>query len=138
LIEQEMVRRMIVRAMVVGPVIIGALWLAGGGRYGLSAAAGIAMTLGNLYLSARIVGGVAERSPQLLVPAALITLALGLALLTATAVALRALDLVYFPVTGFALIGSHLLLVLWEAGEAYGHLDKPPSSSTKTPIRTRS
>jgi hypothetical protein len=55
----------------------------------------------------------------LLFPAAMVALTLGLAVLTGLAFALRALDLVYFPVTGLTLVGSHLLLVLWEGAGAY-------------------
>ncbi len=82
------------------------------------------MTIGNLWLSARIIGGVAENSPQLLLPAALTTFALGLALLVGLAFGLKNLDFIDFPVTGFVLIGSHLGLVLWEAAGAYDHADQ--------------
>lgn len=131
-----MVRRMMVRGLLVAPFLIGVLGLAGGSEYAISAGAGLAMTLGNLHLSARIIGGVAERTPQLLVAAAMIALALGLGLLTAVAVGLRALGLVYFPVTGFVLIASHLILVLWEAPGAYRRLDKSPS--VPNAVHTRS
>lgn len=132
-----MVKRMIVRGLMAAPAVAGALWIYGGPRYGVSAAAGFAMTLGNLYLSGRIIGGVAERNPQLLMAAAMVALALGLALLTGIAFALRALELVYFPVTGFVLIGSHLLLVLWEAPAAYRRIDGSRSSAHSA-IHTRS
>ena len=138
MIEQVMVGRMIVRGLVLAPLVIGSLWLVGGAQYGVSAGAGIAMTLLNLYLSARIIGGVAERAPRLLMAAAMIALALGLALLTAAAMALRALDLVYFPVTGFVLIAAHLALVLWEAPGAYRRLDNSKATSVPTAVHTRS
>jgi hypothetical protein len=124
-IERDMVRRMILRGLVLAPVIVAALWLWRGQTYAWSGAVGLALTLGNLWLSARIIGGVAESSPQLLMPAALATFALGLLLLTAVALALQSADLVFFPVTGFVLIGSHLGLVLWEAAGAYGRIDSP-------------
>jgi hypothetical protein len=124
-IERDMVRRMILRGLVLAPVIVAALWLWRGQTYAWSGAIGLALTLGNLWLSARIIGGVAESSPQLLMPAALATFALGLLLLTAVALALQSADLVFFPVTGFVLIGSHLGLVLWEAAGAYGRIDSP-------------
>jgi hypothetical protein len=123
LIEVQMVRRMIVRGLWLAPVLVIALWLVDGPRWALSGAIGLAMTLANLWLAARIIGGVAERSPQLLFPAGIATFALGLLLLTAVALGLRAADVVYFPVTGLVLIGSHLLLVLWEAAGAYRHID---------------
>lgn len=118
-----MVGRMARRALYLTPVLVGILWLVGGPKWGVSALAGVAMTLGNLWLSARILGGVAERTPQLLLPAGLAAFMLGLFLLTMAALALQALDVVYFPVTGFTLIGCHLLLVLWEAAGAYKHTE---------------
>lgn len=132
MIELRMVGRMARRAAVLTPVLVAILWLVDGPKWGLSAAAGVAMTLGNLWLSARILGGVAERAPKLLLPAGLATFMLGLFLLTMVALALQALDLVYFPVTGFTLIGCHLLLVLWEAAGAYKHTEtstKPLSAA---------
>ncbi len=119
-----MVRRMAVRGLALAPVIVAALWLWRGSTYAWSGAVGLGLTLANLWLSARIIGGVAERSPQLLVPAALATFALGLLLLTGIAFALQAADLVFFPVAGFVLIASHLGLVLWEAAGAYGHVER--------------
>jgi hypothetical protein len=122
-----MVRRMARRTMVVGPILVAGLAGAGaldGGssqalEWGLSGAAGLAMTLGNLWLSAALIGGVAERSPQLLLPVGLATFALGLILLTGIAFLLQRIDAITFPVTGFVLIASHLGLVLWDAAGAY-------------------
>ena len=124
MIERDMVRRMILRGLVLAPVLVAALWLWRGPTYGWSGAVGLGLTLANLWLSARIIGGVAETSPQLLMPAALATFALGLLLLTGAALALEAADLVFFPVTGFVLIVSHLGLVLWEAAGAYSHVER--------------
>ena len=120
MIERQMVSRMIRRGLLVAPVLIAALAFWGGIPYAISGAVGIAMTLGNLWLSAVLIGGVAERNPQLLMPVGMATFVLGLLLLTLVAYILRALDVIYFPVTGFVLIGCHLVLVLWEAAGAYG------------------
>jgi hypothetical protein len=136
-IELQMVRRMALRGLLIAPVVIAALAAFGGVRYGFSAAVGLAMTIGNLWLSGRIIGGVAERSPALLLPAGLATFTLGLLLLTGIALGLRAADLVYFPVTGIVLVGSHLLLVLWEAAGAYEHSDRQQASTAET-AETRS
>ena len=132
MIELQMVRRMAVRGLLIAPLVIAALGAFGGIRYGVSAAAGLAMTIGNLWLSGRIIGGVAERNPALLLPAGLATFTLGLLLLTGVALALRAADLVYFPVTGIVLVGSHLLLVLWEAAGAYEHSDRHEPATAET------
>jgi hypothetical protein len=118
-VELQMVRRMISRSLYVALPLLAALWIWNGSTYAFSGAVGLGMTLLNLLLAARIIGGVADSNPKLLFPAAMVALTLGLAVLTGLAFALRALDLVYFPVTGLTLVGSHLLLVLWEGAGAY-------------------
>ena len=114
-----MVKRMTIRGLFLAPVLILGLYLGGGIDFVVSGLIGLAMTLGNLWLAARIIGGVAENSPKLLVPVGLATFALGLILLTVLSAVLDRAELIYFPVTGFVLIGSHLVLVLWEAAGAY-------------------
>jgi hypothetical protein len=131
LIELQMVRRMALRGLLVSPLIIGGLALWNGTEYAVSGAVGLALSLGNLWLSARIIGGVAEKTPRLLLPVAMATFALGLLLLTGIALALRAFDAVYFPVTGFTLVGTHLGLVLWEAAGAYQKIDRPAALKSK-------
>jgi hypothetical protein len=132
-----MVRRMVLRALAIAPIVIVALWIAGGTEYALSAAIGIGLTILNLWLSARLIGAVADRNPQLLMPVAMATFMLGLLVLTGIALLLRNIDAVYFPVTGFVLIGSHLLVVIWEAGVAYDKVQKPESNSG-TAMKVRS
>ncbi len=141
-----MVRRMIRRALFVGPVVVTVLAVAGalddGGagafEWGLSAAVGLVMTLGNLWLSAAIIGGVAERTPQLLMPAGLGAFALGLILLTGIAFGLQRVDVISFPVTGFVLIASHLSLVLWDAAGAYGSSTTTTQQSSDASAEMRS
>jgi hypothetical protein len=135
-IELLMVRRMAWRALIVSPLVIGGLLAWGGAEFAISGAVGIGMTVLNLWLSGRIIGGVAEHNPQLLMPAAMGAFVLGLLILTGIALGLRATDAVYFPVTGFTLVGTHMLVVLWEAAGAYGKV--PPGTPTKTPIKARS
>ncbi|MDQ3915950.1 MAG: hypothetical protein M3323_11605 [Actinomycetota bacterium] len=136
MIELQMVGRMARRALVLTPVLVAIMWLVDGPEWALSAAAGVAMTLGNLWLSARILGGVAERAPRMLLPAGLATFMLGLFLLTMVALGLQAADLVYFPVTGFTLIGCHLGLVLWEASGAYKHTQTQTNSLSAADTRS--
>ena len=128
MIEAQMVRRMAIRALFIGPVVVGALGAWGGWLWAFSAVVGLVLTIGNLWLSARLIGSVAERSPHLLLPVGLGAFTLGLALLTGITIGLRAIDAIYFPVTGFVLIGSHLLLVLVEAAGA--HKKVPHSNLT--------
>ena len=131
MIELQMVRRMAVRGVLLSPLVIGGLWLWEGSRYAFSGAAGMAMTLLNLWISARIIGAVAEKTPKLLLPVAMATFVLGLLMLTGIALILRSTDAVYFPVTGFTLIGTHLGLVLWEAAGAYEKIESPAAVKTK-------
>ena len=110
-----MVRRMVLKGLLVAPVLIAGLWLWNGADYALSGAVGLGMTLLNLWVAGKVIGSIAERNPRLLLAAAMVAFALGLALLTAIAFALKATDVVYFPVTGITLVVAHLVLVLWEA-----------------------
>lgn len=134
MIEAQMVRRMAIRGAILAPFVVAALGLFGGWLWAGSAAVGLAMTIGNLWLSARLIGGVAENNPNLLLPVGLATFTLGLLLLTGISIGLKSAGAIYFPVTGFVLIGSHLLLVLLEAGTAYKKID--PSTSTAANARS--
>ncbi len=127
MIEMEMVVRMARRALILGPVAVIGLLLVGGPVWALSGAVGVLMTLGNLWASARIIGGVADNKPTLLLIAAMVAFTLGLALLAGVAFGLQALEIVHFPVVGFTLIGTHMVLVLGEAGSAYP-IHKPDRS----------
>ena len=116
-----MVGRMTKRGIVLAALIAVVLFFWQGPAWAGSSLAGAALTLANLWLAARILGGVAERNPQMLMPVGLATFALGLILVTAISALLVRTDLIYFPATGFTLIGLHLALVLWEASGAYHH-----------------
>lgn len=116
-----MVNRMAKRGVVLAVVVAIVMLVWQGPLYAVSALVGAALTIGNLWLSAKLIGGVAEKNPQLLLPVGLATFALGLMLVTVVSAILWKTDLIYFPVTGFTLIGLHLALVLSEASGAYGH-----------------
>lgn len=128
-----MVRRMARRGALLAPIVIASLWLWNGSSYALSGAVGFALTLLNLFMAARIIGTVAEKAPMMLLPVAMMTFVLGLAIVTGVSLVLRNIDAIEFPVTGFTLIGSHLGLVLWEAAGAYKHVETPG-----TPVKARS
>ena len=128
MIEQQLVSRMALRALWIMPLVVVGAWLLGGPGYSLSAAVGLAMTLGNLWLAARIIGGVAQSNPALLLGAGFAAFGIGLAVLTGIAFLLQSMSAITFPVTGFTLIGAHLLLVLWVASDAY-----PKSDGNKRP-----
>jgi hypothetical protein len=121
---------MVVRGALLGPIAVAVLWIWKGSDFGISVAVGIAMALFNLWLSGRVIGGVAENRPQLLLAGAMVAFTLGLAVLTGIALALEATGLVTFKITGVTLIVTHLGLVLWEAAGAY------PASSNRSPATT--
>ena len=114
-----MVVRMAKRALFILPVLVIALWIAGGPLWALSGAVGLGLTLANLWAAARIIGGVADNNPVLLLAAAMVAFTLGLAVVAGIALGLQALEIVDFPVVGFTLIGTHMVLVLAEAAAAY-------------------
>ena len=129
MIEAQMVRRMAVRGLFLAPVVVLALGVAGGWLWAASAAVGLAMTIGNLWLSGRLIGAIAESSPHMLLPMGLVTFTVGLLTLTLVSLGLKAAGAIYFPVTGFVLIGTHLVLVLTEDGVAYKKIEPKPGSS---------
>lgn len=114
-----MVKRMIRKGLYAAPVLLAILFAFGGSEYAVSGAVGLAMTLGNLWLAARIIGVVAEKNPRMLLTAAMLAFTAGLAVIAGISFVLKSTSAIYFPVTGFTLIGSHLVLVLWEGAGAY-------------------
>jgi hypothetical protein len=129
MIELAMVRRMIRRGLLLAPIVIAALAAFGGMEWGLSAAIGMAFAIFNLWLTARLIGGMAENRPELLSAAGFAAFILTLALLAVVAVVIKKIESLYFPVTGLVLIGAHLTLVVWEAADAFLRIPKPNSGS---------
>lgn len=124
-----MVHRMIKRGCVLTPVAIVLAFFAGGPWWALSAAIGAVLALGNLWLAGRVIGGAAENSPQMLLPAALGALFAGMIVLTVAAVALQRIESLSFPVTGIVLIALHLIVVVWESAQTF--LKLPAKSDRK-------
>ena len=129
MIELAIVKRMIRRGLLLAPVVVAALAAFGGMKWGLSAAIGMAFTIFNLWLTARLIGGMAENRPEMLTAAGFAAFILSLALLAVVAVVIKEIESLYFPVTGLVLIGAHLTLVTWEAADAFLKLPKPNSGS---------
>jgi hypothetical protein len=138
LIEHEMVTRMTRRAALVFPLVLLALWPLGHG-YALSAGAGLALTLINLWVAGVVIGRVAETSPGLLLPAGLIAFCLGLALVIGGFLLAKQQEAISLPVMGLALIVGHLGLVLWEAATgraSYDRVARASSASTRAEARS--
>ena len=125
MIELQMVRRMIIRGLYLAPALLLLFWLWNGAEYAISGIAGLALTLLNLAFAAAVIGKVAETAPRMLLVAAMVAFTIGLAIVTGISFVLKTTGAVYFPVTGFTLIGSHLLLVLWEA---FAGKDRQPTA----------
>lgn len=119
MIELTMVRRMTRRGLVLALPALAALYLAGGAELAVSAAAGIALTLANLWLAGRVIGGIAENRPDLLVVGGMAALAVGMGLVVGGLIALRAIDFFDLAVSGLVLIATHFVVVVWEAYDAF-------------------
>jgi hypothetical protein len=119
---------MIRRGLLVSPAVVAAALAVGGLRSSLSALLGVTLALVNLWLAGRIIGGVAENRPELLMAAGLASLAVGLVLVVVSALTLRRFDGADFTVTGVVFALGHLVLVTWEAADAFLRID--PSTHT--------
>lgn len=138
MIELAIVKRMIRRGLILTPLVVAALGGFGGVEWALSAAIGMAFALGNLWLAARLIGGMAENRPQLIATAGFAAFILSLALLIVAALVIKRIESLDFPVTGLVLIGAHLVLVTWEAANAFLKLPGESESNAVAEVRTRS
>jgi len=128
LIELRMVHRMLRRGALAAPALVTALWFVGDARWAVSGAAGLGLTLLNLWVAGRIIGGIAENAPHLLVAAAMGALVFGLVTLMVALTLLQRTAAVDLPVAGITLAVSHMVLVAWEAASS---LLKIPSDGNK-------
>jgi uncharacterized membrane protein len=119
-----MVQRMTRRGALLTPLVVLASFLLGDHMTALAAAIGMALALLNLLIAGRVLGGIAENAPHLLVPAAMATLFVGLVLVIASGVVINRIESLSYAVTGLVMVGAHMTLVIWEAA---GSLLKIPS-----------
>ena len=129
MIELTMVKNMIRRGLFLAPVVVAALAAFGGLEWAASGAIGMALALFNLWLAGRLIGGMAENRADLIPAAGFAAFILALALLVVAALTIRQIESLEFPVTGLVLIGAHLLLVTWEAANAFLRLPAKASGS---------
>ena len=127
-VAADMARRMlpVLPALV---LVAGLIWGADGA---ISAALAVVLVLGNLALSAALLGWAARISLALLMAAALGGFALRLFLLTAVVWAVKDQPWIDITALGFTLIVTHLGLLIWEtrhvsASLAYPGLKPTPS-----------
>ncbi len=123
-----MVHRMLRRGALAAPLLVTVLWLVGDRSWAVAGAVGVGLTLLNLWVAGRIIGGIAENAPHLLVAAAMGALIFGMVMLMVTVAVLQRTTAVDLPVAGIALAVSHLVLVAWEAASS---LLKIPSDGNK-------
>lgn len=133
MIEVRLVQRMLRRGLLLAPVAVISLWGIAGLPAGLGVLVGAGLALANLYLAGRIIGGLAENAPHLVLPGALGALALGMLGLTFIAIPLRSLGWSDLRVAGIALIATHLILVIWEAADAFLKLPRQDQSLSGSP-----
>ena len=124
-VEAQVAGDMAKRALPVLPVLVlvaGLIWGADGA---FSAAFAVALVLGNLALSAALLGRAARISLALLMGAALGGFALRLFLLTAVVWAVKAQPWVDITALGLTLIVTHLGLLIWETRHVSASLAYP-------------
>jgi hypothetical protein len=131
-VEAQVAADMARRMLPVLPVLVlvdGLIWGVDGA---FSGAFAVALVLGNLALSAAMLGRAARISLSLLMAAALGGFALRLFLITAVFLLVKDQSWVDVPALGFTLIVTHLGLLIWEtrhvsASLAYPGLKPTPS-----------
>jgi hypothetical protein len=102
------------KGAIAAPALLVALGLWRGADAGLGGALALAVVLANLLASASILGWTARRAPHALTGVALMSFLGRLAVITLSGAAIKALDVVDWPVFCLTLIGSYFALLFWE------------------------
>ncbi len=129
-ITADMARRMVP----VLPVLVLAAGLIWGADGAVSAAFAVALVLGNLALSAALLGWAARISLPLLMAAALGGFAMRLFLITAIFLLVKDQPWVDVPALGFSLIITHLGLLIWETRHVSASLAFPGLKPTPSKL----
>ena len=93
----------------------------------LAAVVGLALTIVNLWFGGRVLGGLAENRPDLLLAGVVLVLVIAFAATIGALVALKQVDFIAFPLTAIIFAGSHLILVTWEAADRFLKPQTTPS-----------
>jgi hypothetical protein len=118
-VEFELMRHMIRRGLWLTPVVALICAAIGGLEAFLAAVLGLALTIANLWFGGRVLGGLAENRPDLLLPGVIVVLAVAFGATIGALTALKQVDFIAFPMTAIIFAGSHLTLVTWEAAERF-------------------
>ena len=126
-VEFEMMGHMVRRGLWLTPgvALIGAV--IGGLEGFLAAIVGLALTIVNLWFGGRVLGGLAENRPDLLLAGVVLVLVIAFAATIGALVALKQVDFIAFPLTAIIFAGSHLILVTWEAADRFLKPEPTPS-----------
>ena len=129
-----MVQRMVKRGALLAPFVVAFFLLFAGSDGAAASAIGVALALGNLWASGRVIGGVAENAAHLLLPAAMLMLIFSLVLVTIAGAVMTRTDVLDFTITGLVFLGLHLTLVVWEAAGSLLKLPERDAPNQKETI----
>ena len=126
-VEFEMMGHMVRRGLWLTPVVALICGVIGGLDAFLAAVLGLALTIANLWFGGRVLGGLAENRPDLLLAGVVLVLLIAFAATIGALVALKQVDFIAFPLTAIIFAGSHLILVTWEAADRFLKPEPTPS-----------
>jgi hypothetical protein len=138
MIELAIVRHMLLRGALLAPILVVVLLIVEGAEAALSGAIGLGLTLLLLWLSGRIMGGLAENRPDLLMVGAMAAMVVSLAAAGVALVVLERVDFVDFRVAALTLVASYLVLIIWEAADKLLKLPPQDNDSESRAKTTRS
>ena len=126
-VELEMMGNMVRRGLWLTPGVALIAAVFGGLEGFLAAVVGLALTIVNLWFGGRVLGGLAENRPDLLLAGVVLVLLIAFAATIGALVALKQVDFIAFPLTAIIFAGSHLILVTWEAADRFLKPEPTPS-----------
>jgi hypothetical protein len=118
-VEFELMGNMVRRGLWLTPFVALISAVTGGLEGFLAAVLGLALAIANLWFGGRVLGGLAENRPDLLLPGAIVVLAVAFGATIGALTALKQVDFIAFPLTAIIFAGSHLILVTWEAADRF-------------------
>ena len=132
--ERTVALDMVRRGLPAAPALVGLGLLGWGVDGALSAAFGVALVLGNLVLSALILGRAAKVSPTVLMAAALGGFLGRMTLMVLAVAAVRDQSWVEVVPLGITVVVTHLGLLLWESRYVSASLAFPALKPTRTGV----
>jgi hypothetical protein len=124
-VERQIAVDILRRGLMVAPLVVLVAGLAWGGDGAASAAAAVALVVGNFLLSAAMLSWGARISPTALAGVALGGYIIRLGLITVAVLAVRSQPWVDLVPLGLTLIVTHLGLLIWEASRVSASLAFP-------------